>query len=138
MGRTGETEGITRGGAEASNEVDYCRSQDAASAHDLTAAPLFTAEAPSVGTADFDPEEGFRVVADCRFRTMAIVLRRRGSSRRSLATAWRIKQATGSARPQVAHNFALSCRWLSCESGSSSLHPFQTSQTRVCSHELSL
>src|SRR5215475_3554805 len=77
---------------------------------------LFITEAPSVGTADFDAEEGFRVVTDCRFRTMAIVLRRRGSSRRSLATAWKIKQATGSARPQVAHNFALSCRWLSCES----------------------
>src|SRR5262244_4094203 len=91
-------------------QVAYCRPTDTAAAHDLTAAPLFMAEAPSVGTADFDAEEGFRVVADCRFRTMAIVLRRRGSSKRSLATAWKIKQATGSARPQVAHNFALSCR----------------------------
>src|SRR5262245_533691 len=86
----------------------------------------------------FDAEEGFRVVADCRFRTMAIVLRRGGRSKSCLAAARKIQQATGSARPQVAHNFALSCRWLSCESGSSPLHPFQTSQTRVCSHELSL
>jgi hypothetical protein len=61
------------------NEVAYCRPLDAASAHDLTAASLFIAEAPIVATADFDAEEGFRVVADCRFRTMAIVLRRRGS-----------------------------------------------------------
>jgi len=42
-----------------SDEVDYCRPQGVASARDLTAAPLFIAEAPRVGSDGFGDEDVF-------------------------------------------------------------------------------
>ena len=61
---------------------------------------------PRVGTGGFGVEEGFREEARRLFRTTLNALRRRGNSKNSLNTARKIKQSTGSARPQVVHNFA--------------------------------
>src|SRR5262245_58184495 len=90
-GRMGETEGIARAGRYG-NDVYHCRLQGVASAHYLTAAPLFIAEAPRVGPASFGAEEGFRADARRLFLTMLIALRRRGSSKNSLKTARKIKR----------------------------------------------
>jgi hypothetical protein len=101
----GETEGIARVGRYG-NDVHHCRLQGVASAHYLTAAPLFIAKALCVGAAGFGAREGFREDARRLFRTMLIALRRRGSSKNSLKTTRKIKQSLGSARPHVVSNFA--------------------------------
>jgi len=74
--------------------------------HLEAAAPLFRAEEPRVGTADFGAEEGFRVEARRLFLMTLNALRRRGNSRNSLNTVGRINQASGSARPQSVSNLA--------------------------------